>query len=67
MEKGTIKQLHHNFRTGGLAAHDQSKTRNPIQDRHIYTNKVGMMVTIHPHSVVHASQLLKALKVLSNL
>jgi len=51
---------------GGLTIHDQSKTNNHIQKQHKHTNKVGTMITIHPHDVVHTS-LLKVVKVLSNL
>ena len=40
---------------GGLATHDQSKTSNPIQNRHRHTNKVGTMIMIHSHNIVHAS------------
>ena len=52
---------------GELAAHDQSKTSNPIQNKHKHTNKAGTLIKIRPLGIVHASQLSKALKVLSNL
>ena len=47
-------------RLGGLAAYDQSKTKNPIQNSHKHTNKAGTMITICPHGVVPGSQLSKS-------
>ena len=51
---------------GGLTSHDKNKTSNPIQNRHRHTNKAKTMITICFHSVVHATQISKALKILSN-
>ena len=54
-EKDTIGQSHHNPQTRGLITHDQSKTSNPIQNRHKHTYKAGTMITIHPYGVIHSS------------
>ena len=59
MEKTTTKQLHHNPILGGLAAHDQNKINNLIQNRHRHTNKIEMMITIRHYGVVHVSQVSK--------
>jgi len=66
MEKTTTRQLHHNPILGGLASPDQNKTNNLIQNRHRHTNKADMMIPIRHYGVVHASQVSKTLKVLSN-
>jgi len=65
-DKGKLDNYIITFGLRGLVAHDQRKTSNPTQNWHKHTNKAEAMITICSHGVVHASQLSKVLKVISN-